>query len=442
MYLTEGIRAETFLHDSKAKSVCEPDRETWLKLNEYFVEKKHIYRTVYENTVNLQKSYSENHLAPKLYAFDNEKFAVNEHGENAESGVTNQRIFSSEQVKEFDYDGNEYAGKIRQKPDVKPKEYIGTAENIRQYHVDYLILLRKYIAGVLSNYAKRGDDRVPPILKKRVVNIDNAVTDKTETVCNYKKSDGAFESQKNVIVEENAEKSYETVQNKYFEFCAADEIELTNIDEQYHWLAERIGQIERSLKKMKTVAVVSLITLIFTYIPYILIQWEAITLNFAAFFTALCSLAMPVVLLGGVFGIVVARQKRKFKEVWNEFWKSNLQALEDNKNAAKHYDRLLTFYIPTLRYTYEYYQDVRFKKECESIAETKIAHHLEMLKKRVEQIENIIDKLQLGDHAEHYTMPSLEDEIEYNRAYCSGKKNCMFYSVIDDELLKIAKGED
>ena len=102
----------------------------------------------------------------------------------------------------------------------------------------------------------------------------------------------------------------------------------------------------------------------------------------------------------------------------------------------------MTFYIPALRYTYEYYQDVRFKKECESIAETKIAHHLEMLKKRVEQTEDIIDKLQLGDSAENYTMPSLEDEIEYNRAYCSGRKNCEFYSVIDDGLLKIAKGED
>ena len=442
MYLTEGIRAETFLHDGKAKSVCEPDRETWLKLNEYFVEKKRIYRTVYENTVNLQKSYSENHLAPKLYAFDNEKFAVNEHGENAESGVTDKRIFSDDEIREFDYDGNEYAEKIRHKSHAKPKEYIRTAENIRQYHVDYLNLLQKHITGVLSNYAKRGSDRILPVLKKRVVNIDGAVTEQTRTACNYQKSDGAFESQKNVIVEQNAEKSYETVQNKYFEFCAADEIELTNIDEQYQWLKERIEQIDRSLKKMKTVAVVSLITLIITYIPYILIQWEAITLNFAAFFAALCSLAMPVVLLGGVFGAIVARQKRKFKEVWNEFWQKNLQALQNNKNAAKHYDRLLTFYIPALRYTYEYYQDVRFKKECESIAETKIAHHLEMLKKRVEQTEDIIDKLQLGDSAENYTMPSLEDEIEYNRAYCSGRKNCEFYSVIDDGLLKIAKGED
>ena len=442
MYLMEGVRTETFLYDSKAKSVCEPDRETWLNLNEYFVEKKRIYKTAYEKTLNLQESYSEKHLSPKLYAFDNEKFAVSEHGENVEGGISDRRIFSSEQVEEFDYDGSECAEKIRQKPDVKPKEYISTAENIRKYHVDYLNLLQEHIAGVLSNYAHRGDDRKPPVLKKRVVNIDSAVTEQTKTVCNYKKSDELFESRKNVIVEKTAEKSYETVQNKYFEFCAAEEIELTNIDEQYHWLVERIGQIERSLKKMKTVAVVSLVTLIVTYIPYILIQWEAITLNFAAFFTALSSLAMPVVLLGGVFGIVVARQKRKFKEVWNKFWQKNLQALEDNKKAAKHYDRLLTFYIPTLRYTYEYYQDVRFKKECESIAETKIAHHLEMLKKRVEQTEDIIDKLQLGDNAEHYTMPSSEEEIEYNRAYCSGKKNREFYSIIDDGLLKIAKGED
>ena len=81
MYLIEGIKTETFLHDGKSKSVCEPDRETWLKLNEYFVEKKRIYKTAYEKTLNLQESYSEKHLSPKLYAFDNEKFAVNEHGE-------------------------------------------------------------------------------------------------------------------------------------------------------------------------------------------------------------------------------------------------------------------------------------------------------------------------------------------------------------------------
>ena len=58
MYLMEGVRTETFLYDSKAKSVCEPDRETWLNLNEYFVEKKRIYKTAYEKTLNLQESYS------------------------------------------------------------------------------------------------------------------------------------------------------------------------------------------------------------------------------------------------------------------------------------------------------------------------------------------------------------------------------------------------
>ena len=43
MYLIEGIKTETFLHDGKAKSVCEPDRETWLNLNEIFRgEKTHL----------------------------------------------------------------------------------------------------------------------------------------------------------------------------------------------------------------------------------------------------------------------------------------------------------------------------------------------------------------------------------------------------------------
>ena len=227
----------------------------------------------------------------------------------------------------------------------------------------------------------------------------------------------------------------------YFEFCAANEVAVTNIDAQYEWLKEKIEEIERSLKELKRTSIITLCTVMAAYIPYILVQWQAITLNFGTFFTALCSLAMPVVLFGGVFGMVIARQKRKFKEAWNEFWKRNLQALEENKKAAKHYDRLLTFYIPTLRYTYEYYQDVRFKKECENIAETKIAHHLEMLKKRIEQTEDIIGKLQLGDKAPNYTIPSSDDEIEYDRAYCSGEKNRKFYSVIDENMLNIVKGE-
>lgn len=441
IYLIEGIRTETFLENGKAKNICEPDRKTWLKLNEYFVEKNRIYKTQYESTIQMQKSYSESHLAPKLHAFDNERFAINIHGEASENGVSDRRIFSNDDVEEFDYDGNEFAKKIISKPDVKPKEYIKTAENIKNYHIDYLNLLREHIDGVLSNYAQRGDDRIPPVLKKRVVNMDSAVTRQTKTVCNYKNSDGGFENRKNVIVEKSADVSYRTAQNMYFEFCAANEVAVTNIDAQYEWLKEKIEEIERSLKELKRTSIITLCTVMAAYIPYILVQWQAITLNFGTFFTALCSLAMPVVLFGGVFGMVIARQKRKFKEAWNEFWKRNLQALEDNKKAAKHYDRLLTFYIPTLRYTYEYYQDVRFKKECENIAETKIAHHLEMLKKRIEQTEDIIGKLQLGDKAPNYTIPSSDDEIEYDRAYCSGEKNRKFYSVIDENMLNIVKGE-
>lgn len=445
IYLIDGIKTGTFLKKSEtkeAKSVCEPDRKIWLKLNEYFIEKKRIYKTVYEETLRLQESYSKLGLAPVLYTFDHERFAINDHGELSEDGVSDRRIFSNDEVEEFDYDGNQYAQKINKKPDVKPNEYISTAKNIRDYHIDYLNLLQEHISVILSNYAQRGDDRKPPVLKKRIVNMDSAVTDRTETKYNYKKSDGTFEDRKNVVVEKNAAVSYNTAQNMYFEFCAAKEVAVTNIDAQYEWFVERIRQIEKSLKELKMTSVIGLCTVMATYIPYLLIEWQAITLNFNTFFTALCSLAMPVVLFGGIFGMVVVWQKHKFKKVWNEFWDKNLQALKNNKAAAKHYDRLLTFYIPMLRYTYEYYQDVRFKKECESIAETKIAHHLEMLKKRIEQTEDIIDKLQLGDKSHNYIMPLSDYEIEYHRAYCSGEKNKELYSVIDSKMLNIVKEED
>ena len=161
-----------------------------------------------------------------------------------------------------------------------------------------------------------------------------------------------------------------------------------------------------------------------------------------SFFTGICSLAVPFALFGGVFGIIAAWQKSKLKKAWDEFWDKHIEALAANKASAVHYDRMLTAYIPALRYIYEYYLDVQFRSECEKLAEAKISHHIQKLQDKINETNKLIADLQLGTQSDNVSLSDKDYPIDYNMTYCTGHNNKSLYSIIDDTAIKlICKGE-
>ena len=454
-YLTSCIREQTFIESAdangdpvrnneyssgayyRAKDIAFIDRNGWYKIRDYLSEKNRIYKRKLEITLKMRKSYSSLGLAPALDVFDRERLLPDVHC--SKDGIVPDRLFDKDTVKEFDYDGLEIVKEMKTKPQVKPAEYINTAHRLRDYHVKYLEELQNHVMNVLSGYAQ-SDENSPPALSKRVVNIDTNVINEEGTKCRYKKAEADAETEKNVIVEKNAVNVYNTVQNMYFEYCASNELAVSDISLQCNWLEQRIKQIWESLKYMKQVGAVSLIAALVTFVPYIIIGWNNITSSVLSFFTAFCSIAIPCLLFAAIFFIVVAWQKSKLKKVWSEFWKKHLDAIEKNKQAALHYDRLLTYYIPALRYTYEYYLDVQFRKECERLAESKISHHIQMLQNRIKITDKILSDLQLGSSSQQITLSDTEYHIDYHRTYCNGKDNIETYSIIDDKALDLIYG--
>ena len=154
-------------------------------------------------------------------------------------------------------------------------------------------------------------------------------------------------------------------------------------------------------------------------------------------------MAVPVALLGTIFGAIVAWQKSKLRKVWDEFWNKHLKALASNKASALYYDRLLTAYIPALRYTYEYYLDVQFRLECEKLAESKISHHIQKLQERVNMTAKLLSDLQLGNNTKSGLISEDDYTIDYEKTYCTGNNNIALYSIFDDEAIKlIYKGRE
>ena len=94
--------------------------------------------------------------------------------------------------------------------------------------------------------------------------------------------------------------------------------------------------------------------------------------------------------------------------------------------------------IPALRWVYEYKLDVDYYAECCDVAPARIAYHEDMLSRRVDAIENILNDLECGcnegNGGSNDVNNGNDKNINYNMPFCVGKENCEFYSVIDKEF--------
>jgi len=156
-------------------------------------------------------------------------------------------------------------------------------------------------------------------------------------------------------------------------------------------------------------------------------------MNFAA------TLAVPVLVLTGVFCFAYNKQKQRYKNEWEKLKEISNQIIEDNDRVAEKYDKLLCVYIPSLRFVYDYKVDVEFAVKCSEMANAKLNHHRQMLKERVVSIGNLLEDL--GDDVyAHGTCDgentNMYNDIQYTLPYCVGENNCEIYSFIDKKMLK------
>ncbi len=447
----------------------------WENVIAEFTAKGSVFQRKYNETQRLSESFSEMKLAPPLYAFDNQRFALDEYGKRGrtfdvvdvegtkdeaqeekdiEEGVVRPKgkkavvvndvcarsLFSKEEYPSFDYRGDDFDESILGS-DATAEQYIAEAQKLRQHHLDYLQCLKVHVSDRLSNYAGRSAENDPALLRKRKVSVAEEDFEDTGRDYRYAKPGRPKETKKLKTVESISETAYTSTLLDYMEFCAGRSVAITDIEEQCNWFITRVHQINESLRKIQLVAIGLLFAIFILYIPFAVIQWESITENAMTVMVALLSISIPIVLLYLIFAIASLVQRKKYCKAWKEFKEKSDQILGDNAIAAEKYDQLLSVYIPTLRWVYEYKLDVEFYTECCKMARAKIGHHIQKLHDRVVTIGNIIEDLE-ADVSEHghtagKARDDANDEIDYNVAFCSGEKNRKFYSIIDTNFLEL-----
>ncbi len=416
--------------------------------------KREIFSEKLRETESLAKSYSELELAPTLLAFDYNKFGLDKYGDKAfdlvvrdvihkesyeENDIdtvkvnrqdkevviverTGRMMFEHDEYQSINCDcDSDIADEL--KKDSTPEQFVKQAKIVRKHHLDYLKKLKLIIFKVLGNYAGKSKENKPALLRvgEQRYAIPNEVEDKS------------LEE-----VEKVSDKAYESMLKQYMDFCAGRQVAIEDIEEQCNWFVSRVYRIKESLRKKRGVAIGLLVALIVLYIPFLIIQYEAITDSIATKIIAFWAVVVPILMLCIVFVIAVRMQRKKYWKIWQEYSDKAKQVREANSIAVNKYDQLLSVVIPSLRWTYEYKTYVEYCAECCKIANMKIEHHRRKLFERVDAINNILDNLEyaeFGCDVDHSRTVIKSDDIDYNAPFCSGKKNESFYLIVDSKFL-------
>ncbi len=445
----------------------------WDEFGDAFCEKKDVYKQKYKELEDFQKNYNDARIAPKLRAFNNERFGMDKYGkpatistivddvEKTNDGVSGgkgdisivrpqkrvedkkaERTSIIEGYKPFDYSGTEYKSKVNEHSTTKT--FIDEALGLRKHHMDFLSDLKLRIDSLLANFAGRSRQGVPALLAKRRISVADEDFEKRPAEYNYAKSSNDFEVEKPIeAVKGIAEKAYETAKREYLRFSAGRSIAITDIQDQCDWFISRVNQITESLKKIKIVAIGIFFALLIVYVPYFVIQWDNIFESMSTISIALASLGAPLLLLYAVFSIISARQRRRYYKAWEDFVKKSDEIIANNANAVRQYEQLLSVFTPTLRWVYEYKLDVEFFDECFELARAKIEHHSQKLSDRITTIGNVLEDLEYNEKTrvekEHFGVSA---DVDLNLPFCVYKKNSVYYSLIEEGMLNKLLGKE
>lgn len=468
-YLLSCVNAGT-LYETNAdgKKIPRPFREySAIEFAGILEEKRQKYSNKYDQIESIKDAFHALQLVPELYELDCEKFGLNEYGEQAtrlvetrveredqDDADPNDRVDRKEIVEEKVESDNLLSDegyrlfRAFESPSyqvgrtTKPEEYIHYAKELRRCHLDYLQKLKFDMTEKLSRYSGRSDDNSPEMLRKRRVSkADREFGDKAKEYPYAERS--KTETKQIKTIQTLSENAYATVLQNYMEFCAGRSVAITDIEEQCNWFITKIRSIQAALQRIKMMIAGMLAALIVLYVPYILLQWPVITSSTFNIVVAAVSVVGPIIVLLFALGVVIAQYKRKYRNAWDTLMEKNNEALSANAEAVETFDRMLCSVIPTLRWVYEYKLDVDFYADCCAYAKAKLNHHIDVLKGRVKSIGGIVADLETEVAPDMQTGHSApDDDIDYNVSFCTGKKNCAFYTVIDPDFLKTDRDEE
>ena len=471
-FVLSCVEDETVLDGRDAKTPKGFPEISWDLVCAELSSEEGVFRRKYkEVTGNLQK-YSEIGLAPVLLQLDNERFALDEFGKPGKVLVTSEVdpgadrkqpddltrsekewVVDSEKVKSdnllaeneyklFDYNGFDDDGKLTAKS--SEAQFLAAGEKVRKNHEDYLSKLKVHVSEILANYAGRSDENGPIRLKKRTVSTGDKDYDGTGTEYRYARKAKTAETRSLDTVRTISDDAYDTKRREYLEYCAGRPVAVANIEDQHNWYVNRIKQISESLRMILWITVGMLAAMIVISLPYLILQWKTISGSWGNLKLAGGCLLAVLLLTLCIVTVATVIQRRKYCKTWEIFRAKSREQLSQNAAAAEAFDRMLSGYIPSLRWIYEYKVDVEFYEDCCKIARAKLQHHSQKLERRAETVKNInqdlVDNAVLnGGNTDPFDTAS--DTIDYCLSFCSGENNRNFYSIFDKRFLKTILSE-
>lgn len=474
-----------FDREEKVKQIKELSDSDWDKIKLALCKKRKKYEIQQRKIDALNVDYTKLGFAPPLHMLARESFGLNESGnisreyavretekENNvkskakdkddkqkdpedksdvdslmknESELVEQRgivknWLDNSVYKKYDSSGDEY---IANMGSATADEYCARATDLANHHLNIFNKLNMHIKRTMSNYSCHSTSNMPPILRKRSVNMGESAADSDKNDYIYAKRNGGEivkETEPTETIVETSKRSYVSIMLEYLKFDAGRGIMMRGIKDQAEWFINRIKQLEKSLKKLIWIFAVMMVALAVVYMPFVLIQWHSIVKGVDTVVIALASIGIPYGLLFLIYCVCRVLQKRKMKTAWEKLVEVSNEASEENRRLISAYDEMMTRYIPALRWLYEYVLDVDFHCDCCAMARAKLAHHNKKLSEISEDLNNLLEDL---DYPEEYEgdIPH-EDFVEYTNAFCDGEKNIEFYSIIDKELLRIINNEE
>lgn len=394
------------------------------KLANELRDKEREFEYVFDRIENSQDKYTDLELAPALYAPELSKFGLNIYGD--EDGEPQSLL---NEIQDFTA--------TFKKPDFSEysyKDYDKAMNKWRDYHAKFTKSAQRYVDETLANYAvvSRGH-------RRRVLG---------EGGYRYVKDEEHKEIETHPLntAEKMANGAYKSVINRYLSARPdMQSLSATDIEDECEEFKSKKDEIDKELelKQTSVVAVILLILIVALYVPFFVIQFEAITQTLLSIIIASVSVAVPIALVFIVFAKVFTKRKRELDKAWKEFCAKAQEKIDANEQAMKEYTSFLNKTIPSIRYIYEYKLDVEYYDECCRVANSKIHHHSQKLSERIKFIKRLINDVAVDRHRTDggyvqnepgKKITDVIDVIDFNSAYCCGEKNRKLYSIIDDSF--------
>ena len=304
----------------------------------------------------------------------------------------------------------------------KVAAYEQWAKGLSDKHAQYLQNLQMHVSDVLSNYAVKSKDNRAALLQLGSFRYEKPMQQDGE-------KPHSLETQKLI-----AGKAYRTVFERFMRFCAAREVDVTDLSGPVAEFVSKVQQIDESLNNLRKAGWRLSVALCALYVPLAVLQFDAITENLLTGMCAVGAFTLPLILLHIVLRMRAAKQRRKFTDLCYTLLEQSKKEREANDAAVGMFDTLLHTQIPALRWVYEFKLDVECCETWAALMLAKYMHHSDVLQQRVVDIENILRDLDMEPrgYTEQELSKPTDERVNYNVPFCAGTENRQFYGIVSE----------